>query len=104
MRSALPATVGPAQIRRSKSAWTGSSATRRPSTIECANRAYRLMNVYGIMHVTRFYHCGRLRTAEPSPMLALNQVSAYAVEQAREAIERTLCPNGPVSPHSGAVE
>jgi transposase-like protein len=37
-------------------------------------------------------------------MLTLNQVSAFTEDQAREAIETILWPNGPVCPHCGAVE
>jgi transposase-like protein len=37
-------------------------------------------------------------------MLTLNQVSALSEDEAREAMERILWPNGPVCPHCGAVE
>jgi len=37
-------------------------------------------------------------------MLTLNQVSALSEDEAREALERILWPNGPVCPHCGAVE
>jgi transposase-like protein len=37
-------------------------------------------------------------------MLTLNQVSALSEDEARDALERILWPDGPVCPHCGAVE